>query len=81
MAPTINSRKRSRQSNPAMPMRPEERKFKEARQAEARQAEAQGVGKKPASTERYSVPNDPQDGGPKEAPKEAPKQVFHRDTM
>jgi hypothetical protein len=72
MAPTINSRKRSRQSNPTMPMRPEVRKLKEARQAEIK-----SVRKKPASMERYSVLNDQQT----ETSKEAPKQVFHRDTM
>jgi hypothetical protein len=79
MAPTINFRKRTRQSKgyslrkqPAIPVRPEVRKLKQARQAETK-----SVRKRPDPTARYSVLNDQQTG----VPKEAPKQVFDRDTM
>ena len=79
MAPTINFRKRTRESKgynlrkrSATPVPAGERQVKRARQAETK-----GVRKKTASKARYSVLDDQQ----KEVHKEAPKQVLDRDSM
>lgn len=76
MAPTIDFRKRSRQTKGynlrKQTVRPEVLHLKQARQAET-----ESVRKQLAPTERYSVLNDPKF----RAPKKAPKQVLSRDTM
>lgn len=79
MAPTVNFRKRTRESKgynlrkrSATPVPSGERQLKRARQAETK-----SVRKKPASTARYSVLN----GTHTESSKEVPKQVVDRDSM
>ena len=79
MAPTINFRKRTRESKgynlrkrSATPVPAGERQVKRARRAETK-----GVRKKSASTARYSVLN----GTHTKSSKEVPKQVLDRDAM
>ena len=76
MAPTMDFRRRSRQTKGynlrKQTVRPEVVQLKQARQAET-----ESVPKRPAPTERYSVLTDPKF----RAPKKAPKQVLSRDAM